>query len=58
MLGKIWKKVLFVILIIVCLFDITSKLVKRNSFKEEIKATIEHIYNKEDQSSVENKDEK
>ena len=43
MASKIWKKLLFVILIIACLFNITLKLVQRNSFKEELKSSAEYI---------------
>ena len=46
-MGKIWKKLLFVILIIACLFNIVSKLVKRNSFKEELQATLYYFNDKE-----------
>lgn len=57
MLGKVWKKVLLFILIIACLFDVTIKLTKRNSFKNEIKATIDYFSNNDEvQSSTENSD--
>ena len=48
MLAKSWKKILLVILIIACLFNVVSKLVKRNSFKQELIATYNYF--------VENKD--
>lgn len=48
MLGKSWKKILLVVLIVACLFNIVSKLVKRNSFKQELIATYNYF--------VENKD--
>ena len=57
MLGKVWKKVLLFILIIACLFAVTIKLTKRNSFKNEIKATIDYFSNNDEvQSSTENGD--
>ncbi len=34
MLGKIWKKVLFFILIIACIFNITTKLVHKSSLEK------------------------
>ncbi len=34
MLAKSWKKILFVILIIACLWNIISKVVRAQSFKE------------------------
>ena len=43
MLGKVWKKVLLVVLIVACLFDITLKIVKRNSFKNEVQSTVEYF---------------
>ncbi len=43
MAGKIWKKVLLLVLLIACLFDIVIKLVNRNSFKNEIEATAEYF---------------
>ena len=43
MASKIWKKLLFIILIIVCLFNITLKLVKRNSFKSELQSSEQYI---------------
>ena len=39
MLAKWWKKIGFLILIIACLFNITSKLVKRVSFNDNVKST-------------------
>lgn len=43
MISKIWKKILFIILVIACLFNITIKLVQRNSFKQEIQASLDYI---------------
>jgi len=40
MLGKVWKKVLFFVLIIACVFNVMIKLVKRTSLKNEIESTI------------------
>lgn len=47
MLAKYWKKIGLIILIICCLFNIISKLVKRTSLKEQLKATAEYVLNKE-----------
>jgi hypothetical protein len=49
MLGKIWKKVCLVILIIACLFNIVFKLINKISFDKAIsdaKAKIEEIKKK------------
>ena len=40
MLGKSWKKILLLVLIVACLFNIVTKLIQRNSLKEELKATL------------------
>lgn len=45
MLGKIWKKVLMLVLIIACLWSITSKLVQRESLKNQLESTVEYIKN-------------
>ena len=45
-MGKVWKKLLFIILIIACLFNIVSKLVKRNSLQDELQATFEYMTNR------------
>ena len=46
MLAKWWKKIGFIILIVACLFNITSKLVKRVSFNDNIKSTVSNtVYN-------------
>ena len=47
MLAKYWKKIDLIILIICCLFNIISKLVKRTSLKEQLKAIAEYVLNKE-----------
>lgn len=44
MIAKIWKKVIFVILIVACLFNIVSKFVKRQTVKEELKASAQYQY--------------
>ena len=54
-MGKIWKKLLFIILIIACLFNIITKLVKRNSFKDEIRATLQY-FNGDNNTIVENEE--
>ena len=45
MASKVWKKLLFLILIIACLFNITLKLVQRNSFKQELKSSAQYVQN-------------
>ncbi len=40
MLAKIWKKVLLVICIIACLFNITYKIVNKTSLKVELQSIV------------------
>lgn len=43
MLGKIWKKVLFFILIIACIFNITTKLVHKSSLEKELLSSAQYM---------------
>ena len=45
MLAKWWKRIGFFILIVACLFNITSKLVKRVSFNDNVKSTVSNTVN-------------
>lgn len=47
MIAKYWKKIGLIILIICCLFNITSKIVKRTSLKQELQQTAEYVLNQE-----------
>lgn len=47
MLGKSWKKILLLVLIVACLFNIVTKLIQRNSLKEELQATLNYKINKQ-----------
>ena len=40
MLAKWWRKIGLFILIVACLFNIISKLVKRVSFSDNVKGTV------------------
>ena len=46
MIAKIWKKVLFAILIIACLFNIVNKLVHKASLEQEMQSSAEYIQEK------------
>ena len=55
-MGKLWKKILFIILIVACLFNIVSKIVKKNSLQLELQSTVNYLLNrdktdKEDENS-------
>ena len=53
-MGKLWKKILFIILIVACLFNIVSKLVKKNSLQLELQSTVNYFENKETDIEDEN----
>ena len=42
MLAKLWKKLLFAICIIACLFNITYKLVNRHSLKSNLEMAMKN----------------
>mgnify|MGYP004496141903 CR=1 FL=1 len=46
MLAKIWKKLLLAILIVACLFNVTTKIVKRYSLKEELESSATYLEEK------------
>ena len=54
MASKVWKKLLFIILVIACLFDITMKLVQRNSFKSELQSSAQYVQNLEQNEMLTN----
>lgn len=43
MIAKIWKKVLFAILIIACLFNVVNKLVHKASLQQELESSAQYI---------------
>lgn len=49
MAARIWKKVLFFILIVACLFNITLKLVKKLPFLQELQTSAQYVNDKEQQ---------
>ena len=54
MASKVWKKLLFIILVIACLFDITMKLVQRNSFKSELQSSAQYVQDLEQNEMLTN----
>jgi hypothetical protein len=54
MIAKIWKKVVLIILIIACLFNIISKLVKRVAVIDELKASAQYQYDIEQEKTNKN----
>lgn len=51
MASKIWKRMLFIVLILACIFDVTLKLVKRNSLKTELQAVSQYLYEVKDEAT-------
>lgn len=47
MIAKYWKKIGLIILIIACLFNIVSKLVKKTSLKQQLMETAQYVLNQE-----------
>lgn len=43
MLAKIWKKLLLFILIVLCLFNVITKLVKKSALKDELLSSARYI---------------
>ena len=54
MVAKLWNKVLFVILIIACLFNIVNKLVHKASLDEELQSSAEYIQQQQLEDGTEN----
>lgn len=54
MLAKIWKKLLMFILIVACLFNVVTKLVKNSSFDEELLSSAQYIQDQQDAEKQEN----
>lgn len=47
MIAKYWKKIGLIILIVACLFNIVSKIVKRTTLKEQLIDTVKYVMNQE-----------
>ena len=61
MLAKNWKRIGMLILIIACLFNIVSKLVKRVSFTDNVKSTVNNVVTEvkgDDKNDKDNKTKK
>ena len=54
MLAKIWKKLLMFILIVACLFNVVTKLVKNSSFDDELLSSAQYIQDQQDAEKQEN----
>ena len=54
MVAKIWKKLLFFILIVACLFNIVTKLVKKVPYIKELQSSAQYLYNQEQNETKQN----
>ena len=45
MLAKYWKKIGLLILIVACIVNIMYKLVNKVSFNDELKESVQYMYN-------------
>ncbi len=52
MLAKIWKKLLMFILIIACLFNVITKLIKDMSIEDELLSSAQYIQNQQDSEAL------
>ena len=51
MLAKVWKKIGFIILIIACLFNVTTKLIKKLPFLQELKLSAQYVQEEQKQEN-------
>ena len=54
MLAKSWKKICIAILVLACLFNVTSKLVNRVSLNKEILSSAQYMYDEYKYETEEN----
>ncbi|MBR1653858.1 MAG: hypothetical protein IJ690_02760 [Clostridia bacterium] len=54
MLAKWWKRILMIILIIACLFNVTTKLVRNLSIEDELLSSAQYIQDQQDAEKAEN----
>ena len=47
MIAKYWKKIGLIVLVIACLFNVVSKIVKRTPLKEQLIETAQYVLNQE-----------
>ena len=52
MIAKIWKKILLLILVIACLFNIVNKLVHKASLEQELESSAQYIQNKQIENAM------
>ena len=53
MLAKIWKKLLMLILIVACLFNVVIKLVRNLSIEDELLSSARYVQEQQDKEKME-----
>lgn len=43
MLAKMWKKVLLIVVILACLFNVVTKIVKKTSLEQELRSSAQYM---------------
>ena len=51
MLAKYWKKIGILILIIACIINVMLKLVNKVALNDELKASVQYLYNEAKQEN-------
>ena len=46
-MGKVLRRIVLILLVIACLFNIVSKIVKRTPIKEQLIQTAQYVLNQE-----------
>lgn len=52
MVAKVWKKVLFFVLIVACLFNIVIKFVKKMPYIKELQSSAQYVYMQEKENKT------
>lgn len=52
MIAKIWKKVLFIIFLVACLFNVVNKLVHKASLEEELQSSAEYVLEQQQEEDL------
>ena len=58
MLAKYWKKIVFFILIVACIFNIMNKCVRKLSLKSELEASATYMNQQEENKNLDEELEK
>ena len=51
MLAKMWKKVLLAVVILACLFNVVTKLVKKPSLEQELRSSAQYMQEQQEENA-------